>query len=93
LYSSYTFLPPDQVSLPELPTTLFTELGPLQDAWLCCSIATTASTNSSSTYSTTTSSSSSSSSSNTSLACQFISTSRTRMRKHVNQQHSIQLSC
>jgi hypothetical protein len=82
LYSSYTLLPPDQVPLPELPTTPFTKLAPPQDAWLCCSVTDSAST--SSTYSTT--------SSYPSLACKFISTSHTRMRKHINQQHSIHLT-
>jgi hypothetical protein len=82
LYSSYALLPPDQVPLPELPTTPFTELGPLQDAWLCCcSVADTTSTSSTysptSSSSSTTSTTSTTSSSNTSLACKFISISCT----------------
>jgi hypothetical protein len=82
LCSSYTLLPPDQVPLPELLTTPFTELAPPQDAWLCCSVA----------DSTSTSSTCSTASSYPSLACRSISTSCTRMRKHVNQQHSIHLT-
>jgi hypothetical protein len=88
-YKGINLLPPAQVSQP-LPYTsrAINELGSAQDAFLCCNTGSRSRSSSSS------SSSSRSDSSRDSdrIACSFISTSRAKMRQHVNQQHQVKLT-
>jgi hypothetical protein len=96
-YSSLSLLSPAQVPLPEPYRTPLPELGPPEDALVCCcqkssSSSTSTSTSTSTSSSTSSTSSSSSSSEKLYTVCGFISTSRSWMQQHVNKQHQIQLT-
>jgi hypothetical protein len=83
-YEDLHLVQPAKVRQPAPYSRAINELGPAQDAFLCC-------------YPGSRSSSSSSSSRSNSrdrdrIACSYISTSRAKMRQHVNQQHQIKLT-
>ena len=88
-YESIDVLSPGEFSQP-LPYSrrAMDELGPAQDAFLCC--CTGSSTSTTSTTSTTTRSDSHRDGSH--IVCSFISTSRAKMRQHINQQHQVKLT-
>jgi hypothetical protein len=73
-YEDFDLLPPAEVGLPLPYSYPITELGPAQDAFLCCC------------------STGSVSGDGDSAVCSYISTSRVKMRQHINQQHSVKLT-
>ncbi|KAF2023640.1 hypothetical protein EK21DRAFT_94753 [Setomelanomma holmii] len=81
----FELLLPAEVGQPLPYSRAIDELGPAQDAFLCCCTG-------SSSSSTSTSSTSSISSSGDSAVCGYISTSRVKMQQHVNQQRHIKLT-
>jgi hypothetical protein len=74
-YKDFDLLLPAEVGLPLLYSYPIDELGPAQDASLCCC-----------------SSRGSGSGNGDSAVCSYISTSRIKMRQHVNQEHSVKLT-
>jgi hypothetical protein len=80
-------LPPAEATQPAPYGLSIDARGPPQDAFLCCCSSTSSSSNSSSS-----SSASNDTNSNDGSVCSYISTSRVKMRQHVNQQHHVKLT-
>jgi hypothetical protein len=74
-YKDFDLLPPAELGLPLPYSYPIIELGPAQDAFLCCcSIRGSVSGD------------------GNSAVCSYVSTSRVKMRQHVNQHHSVKLT-
>jgi hypothetical protein len=79
-YKDFDVLPPAEVTQPAPYGPPIDALGPVQDAFLCCCCSNSHS------------SSRAKNRDSDSAVCNFISTSRAKMRQHVNQQHSVKLT-
>ena len=77
LYEDFHRLPPAEVAQPAPYGLPIDALGPAQDAFLCRSSSSSGSSNARD---------------SDGAVCNFISTSRAKMRQHVNQQHCVKLT-